>query len=761
MQNFGQRSRQLIKAIQKLESLCIDTTLSSLPKFVVVGDQSHGKSSIIEAVCDITLPRSAGTCTRCPFQITTMACKEDTADWSCKITLIRKYAYNPKSSANNRYPHWEDTRAQNSVEFATISDKHSLEHILRLAQVAILNPTMSPAQVMHTNDPSLSTRVQFSPNIISLEIKGEDLPELSLFDLPGAINVHADDSEQHLVGLIESLVKNYLEDEQALILLACSADQDIENSTAFRFIRTCKAKDRCMGVLTKPDLVNRNRFPHIRCILNGETFKLGSSWFVTKHLSEEELDEATHVTYAQARKREQTFFKSEPWSTTMAMFSDRFGIHSVQEAISRRLTTHILNELPRIVARVETRLEEVSDQLDQFPEEPRSPTLTVINEVQKLANAINAHIVDHDLQDDFRSQYKTLLRGYHTQLRNARPHLDLSTPGYMKPSIALDDSEDDEQSPSLAVTPSKIRKGNQGQPIPQGRVTTNSTPRSRVKPERQASEKPPRAEFNLYQVHRDLDRVRNSEIADQVHPKVIEGFMCQSVQSWSALTEDLLDKVKDLLARMLVKTISDALASRTSTQLFGKTTEVIDEFFQGILAEEAMHINHIVACEKYKPIGYSGMKQRTGEMKFNLNRARLMERITEYYDTQEANGAKVLKIEDRKKKLKDEEWVTNTIGADEYSVEVNAMASPLAYYDIASARMLDVVASLLEFGVLHAIESGLQGALMVGLRVTDAEYCAQLLAEDPEREALRIRLLAEKEKLVQALKELEGLPRLN
>ena len=57
---IGNKSRDLIKAIQKLEALCIDTTLPSLPKFVVVGDQSQGKSSIIEAICDIKLPRGPG-----------------------------------------------------------------------------------------------------------------------------------------------------------------------------------------------------------------------------------------------------------------------------------------------------------------------------------------------------------------------------------------------------------------------------------------------------------------------------------------------------------------------------------------------------------------------------------------------------------------------------------------------------------------------------------------------------------------------------
>ena len=63
MHYLGADSRRLIQGIKKLEELNISTTLQ-LPKFVVVGDQSAGKSSIVEALCDISLPRSQGTCTR-------------------------------------------------------------------------------------------------------------------------------------------------------------------------------------------------------------------------------------------------------------------------------------------------------------------------------------------------------------------------------------------------------------------------------------------------------------------------------------------------------------------------------------------------------------------------------------------------------------------------------------------------------------------------------------------------------------------------
>ncbi|KAH9846168.1 hypothetical protein C2E23DRAFT_854065 [Lenzites betulinus] len=39
-----------------------------LPGIVVIGNQSAGKSSLVEAISGISVPRDAGTCIRCPME---------------------------------------------------------------------------------------------------------------------------------------------------------------------------------------------------------------------------------------------------------------------------------------------------------------------------------------------------------------------------------------------------------------------------------------------------------------------------------------------------------------------------------------------------------------------------------------------------------------------------------------------------------------------------------------------------------------------
>lgn len=55
--------------IDKLRDLGVHDYVA-LPQLVVVGDQSSGKSSVLEAVMELPLPRDSGLCTRFATNIT-------------------------------------------------------------------------------------------------------------------------------------------------------------------------------------------------------------------------------------------------------------------------------------------------------------------------------------------------------------------------------------------------------------------------------------------------------------------------------------------------------------------------------------------------------------------------------------------------------------------------------------------------------------------------------------------------------------------
>lgn len=61
--------QDLLQKIDKLRDLGVHEFVS-LPQLVVVGDQSSGKSSVLEAVMELPLPRSGTLCTRFATNIT-------------------------------------------------------------------------------------------------------------------------------------------------------------------------------------------------------------------------------------------------------------------------------------------------------------------------------------------------------------------------------------------------------------------------------------------------------------------------------------------------------------------------------------------------------------------------------------------------------------------------------------------------------------------------------------------------------------------
>ena len=64
MDVLSSQSKLLVGIINELDKLGIEKSQIPLPKIIVIGDQSAGKSSIVQAISRIKVPRASGTCTR-------------------------------------------------------------------------------------------------------------------------------------------------------------------------------------------------------------------------------------------------------------------------------------------------------------------------------------------------------------------------------------------------------------------------------------------------------------------------------------------------------------------------------------------------------------------------------------------------------------------------------------------------------------------------------------------------------------------------
>ena len=302
---------------------------------------------------EIKVPRSAGTCTRCPLEINLTESPSETDQWNCEVYLHKKYIYQgslgtgrgagkhnakPEGATRNRpLGPWIEQDSED-LPFASITDKDKIVDVIERAQLATLNPGSSYEKYKPGN-PILkgNHQVKFSPNVVRLDISGPGLPNLSFYDLPGVINVTDITEETYLVDLVRNLVKEYIRAENCINLLALTMTHDAANSNAFGLIKDMKAEARTLGCVTKPDRRDPGEaLDQWIKILRGEEYHLGFGYHVIKNNPDPRVDHAT------ARREEAGFFdENEPWTTTLSAYSGRFGTLQLQTALSQRLTEQI------------------------------------------------------------------------------------------------------------------------------------------------------------------------------------------------------------------------------------------------------------------------------------------------------------------------------------------------------------------------------------------------------------------------------------
>lgn len=196
--------RSLLQTIGQSESL-------TLPSIVVVGSQSSGKSSVLEAIVGHEfLPKGSNMVTRRPIE----------------LTLVNT----PKAHAEyGEFP---------ALGLGKITDFSQIQKTLTDLNLAV------PEKDCVSDDP------------IQLRIHSPNVPDLSLIDLPGYIQVEAFDQPTELKTKIQELCDKYIQPPNVILAIS-AADVDLANSTALRASRRVDPRgERTIGVVTKMDLVD-------------------------------------------------------------------------------------------------------------------------------------------------------------------------------------------------------------------------------------------------------------------------------------------------------------------------------------------------------------------------------------------------------------------------------------------------------------------------------------------------------------------------
>lgn len=218
-------TKKMIEIRSILQTVGQSSSLS-LPSIVVIGSQSSGKSSVLEAIVGHEfLPKGSNMVTRRPIE----------------LTLVNT------PGSTDEYGEFPD------LGLRRITDFTSIQRTLTELNMAVPDTECVSDEPIHLT--------VYSPNV----------PDLSLIDLPGYIQVVGQNQPLQLKQKISELCDKYIQAPNVILAIS-AADVDLANSTALRASRRVDPRgERTIGVVTKMDLVDPVRGA---AILNDKQYPL-------------------------------------------------------------------------------------------------------------------------------------------------------------------------------------------------------------------------------------------------------------------------------------------------------------------------------------------------------------------------------------------------------------------------------------------------------------------------------------------------------
>ncbi|KIY52137.1 hypothetical protein FISHEDRAFT_63906 [Fistulina hepatica ATCC 64428] len=346
--------RSMLLSIDKSDAL-------KLPSIVVIGSQSSGKSSVLESIVGHEfLPKGNNMVTRRPLE----------------LTLV----HTPGAAAEyGEFP---------ALALGRVTDFTAIQRTLTDLNTAV------PASDCVSDEP------------IDLRIYSPHVPDLTLIDLPGYIQISSMDQPESLKERISGLCEKYIR-EPNIILAVCAADVDLANSPALRASRRVDPLGlRTIGVVTKMDLVPPQQGADV---LTGNRYPLhlGYVGVVTKSAVAAAKRAKDTSSMSLARREEDDFFR-----TNRDVFSSQalmVGTSTLRRRLMDVLESSMASSLHSITNAVELELEEAAYQFKvQYNDRRISAESYVAETIDKLKSRVSEY-TEHFRRPVVREKLKAML----------------------------------------------------------------------------------------------------------------------------------------------------------------------------------------------------------------------------------------------------------------------------------------------------------------------------------------------------------------
>ncbi|KAM0977657.1 hypothetical protein ACFX13_013985 [Malus domestica] len=307
--SYNDKIRPLLDAVDKLRSLKVMDEGIQLPTIVVVGDQSSGKSSVLESLAGISLPRGQGICTRVPLIM--------------------------------RLEHHSSPQPELSLEYNGRVDRTEEDNIAK----DIVKATNSIA----------GGGKGISKMPLTLLVKKNGVPDLTMVDLPGITRVPVHGQPENIYDQIKDMIMEYIKPEESIILNVLSATVDFTTCESIRMSQSVdKTGERTLAVVTKVDKAPEGLLEKV----TGDDVNIGLGYVCVRNRIGDE-------TYEDAAAMAHELFQTHPLLSKID--KSIVGIPVLAQKLVQIQANSIARNIPEIVKKINNRLNFCIMELNKMP----------------------------------------------------------------------------------------------------------------------------------------------------------------------------------------------------------------------------------------------------------------------------------------------------------------------------------------------------------------------------------------------------------
>ena len=313
--SYNDNIRPLLDLADSLSGYLKGTDIK-IPRIASCGMQSHGKSSTLESITHIHLPKGDGTVTICPIKI------------SLRKAEGKEYARIKFESDN------EDK--YETIELEEIADK-----------IMKYQNKVKKEYNVEENEKKLFDKV------IQVEVNRKNAPNLTLYDMPGL------SFDEKILEKSESINEKFLKEKETTVLLVYSGTEEITNSYATKWMKKIPDhQKRFIPVITKADLIDKNFEVYMNQI-NELKFENNPCLLVNRGKKYENLS------YVQMSKKESELISQIPNLNKYPNINK--GIDSLIEQLIKIQKEDLISTFLDIASKIKLEIEKNEQLLEKFP----------------------------------------------------------------------------------------------------------------------------------------------------------------------------------------------------------------------------------------------------------------------------------------------------------------------------------------------------------------------------------------------------------